>query len=713
MGPVIRLDKSNAERRPTREGSRAVDDAVDAALARWNDRVAATPSGSAAPGPPPNSRERRGRRPAASPAPAVDDGGLEYIEQLLSSPLGRAWVEDSSVTAALPPPQPTTEGVVASLPRRKVYAPSTGSLGVPSMATSSGVSVSSLRVLSRLFVWTWGYLRFYLGSALDALLGRSSLSRSATRFRLILESLGSTFIKLGQQLAVRADMLPYEYCEELSKMLDRVQPFPAEQAIAIIERRTGKRIGEIFEVFDPTPIGSASLACVYQAILKGGEKVAVKVRRPGIRETLAADLRAFSLLTWLAELLSFLRSGTSKNLRYELSGMLLEETDFRREARFTEIFRLEAERNGQSYITAPRVYAHLSSDEVLVTEFVSGVFLSEVLSVMDRGDQETLAMMRSRGIHPEEVARRLVMAFNWETMENVLFHADPHPANIVVKPDNSLVFIDFGSCGRFGSKTKRQWRQFHYYLANEDVAAMTDIAVAMLEPLPPIDLDAFKKEVELLYWDWLYAMKSDTSEWWEKASGVMWMKFIAVSRRYRVPINLDTLKGLRVTFLFDTIVFRLDRELDLSKEYGRYAKDAGKRARKRVTKALRRRALRGPGDNEFVAWEELGNMGEQMKGRIQHFLDSPRHNFMAVIDKAYYGLMVLLQAVGIGIALHLVLVLIFSAYNNLSGRNLSLWSTITTFAKHPLYQLVPLAVILIAIRKVLDRVSDPDVRNRN
>ena len=105
-------------------------------------------------------------------------------------------------------------------------------------------------------------------------------------------------------------------------------------------------------------------------------------------------------------------------------------------------------------------------------------------------------------------------------------------------------------------------------------------------------------------------------------------------------------------------------------------------------------------------------MGEQMKGRIQHFLDSPSHNFMAVIDKAYYGLMVLLQAVGIGIAMHLVLVVIFSVYNSLSGRDLDLWSTITTFVTHPMYQLLPLAVILIAIRKVLDRVSDPDVRNR-
>ncbi len=696
---------------PAERGPRA-QRAIDDALARWG----ADPG---VPPPPPKKKKSKGHKkkrdgsaePAVRPvetasgAPVVDER-LAAIDELLESPLGRAWIEDVDVAPATPPKK--VLGVVAPLPRRVMIAPSSTSTGVPSMATNIDVHVSLFRVAIRLFVWISGYLRYYLGNGLDVIMGRASDKRSAVRFRLILESMGSTFIKLGQQLAVRADILPYEYCEELSKMLDRVQPFPSEEAIAIIERQTGKPIGEVFEVFDPKPIGSASLACVFQAVLHGGQKVAVKVRRPGIRKVLAADLKAFAILASAAEMFTFVRSGTAKNLRYELSGMLMEETDFRREGRFTEIFRLEAERNKEVYVSAPIVYNEFTSDEVLVTEFVNGVFLSELLAVIDRKDEATLATLRLRGFQPEIVAQRLVMAFNWETLENVLFHADPHPANIVVKEDNTLIFIDFGSCGRFGSKSKRQWRQFHYYLANEDVAAMTDVAVAMLEPLPPIDLDAFKKEVESLYWDWLYAMKTDSAKWWEKASGVMWMKFIAISRRYRIPLNLDTLKGLRVTFLFDTIVFRLHRDLDLSEEYGRYAKRAGKRARKRVLKAWRRRMFRGPSNDEFLAWEDAFNMAEQIKGRMQHFLDTPSHNFGAVIDKAYYGLTVLLQAVGIGIGLHLLAVVVFAIYNHFTGQQLHLWSTIMEAVKHPFYQFIPLTVVLMAIRKVVARVSDPD-----
>ena len=114
----------------------------------------------------------------------------------------------------------------------------------------------------------------------------------AVRLRRAFERGGPTFAKLAQQLSMRADMLPYAYCAELSKMLDRAAAFPTEKAIAIIERNLGRPLGDVFEVFDPTPIGSASLACVFQAQLKTGERVAVKVRRPGIGPLIAADLRA-------------------------------------------------------------------------------------------------------------------------------------------------------------------------------------------------------------------------------------------------------------------------------------------------------------------------------------------------------------------------------------------------------------------------------------
>ncbi|MFO0724746.1 MAG: AarF/UbiB family protein [Myxococcota bacterium] len=667
--------------------------AVQDAMSRWN-------GGRGSP--------KEAEEPLFPPGDAPRDSRVEYLDQLLKEPLGQAWIQDTN-GKPLAEAMGDGPGVVAPLPRRRLLAPEPAGKGVPSMSVRMDVEASLWAVMVRVLIWILGYLRYRYLVAKDTLTRKNTVRRRAHHFRTTLERLGPTFVKLGQQLSLRADILPYEYCEELAEMLDRVPPFPSDVAIRIIERNLGKKIVDIFQVFDPTPIGSASLSCVYQALLRNGERVAVKVRRPGIRHTLAADIRGLSWLMEFAELVSLVRAGMTRNLRYELSTMLLEESDFHREARYTELFRREAEEGRQNYLGAPKVYHELSTDEILVTEFIQGIFLSEILGALDRQDEAALQHIKERGIDPRRIAEHLVMAFNWETLENLIFHADPHPANIVVREDNSVAFIDFGSCGRFGSRNKRLWRQFHYYLANEDVVGMTDVAIAMLEPLPPVDLDSFKKEVEALYWDWLYAMKSDSSEWWEKASGVMWMKFIALSQRYAVPVNIDTLKGLRVTFLFDTIVFRLCRDIDLSEEYQRYHRRAGRRARKRLQKTWGRRLLQGPSNKDYLKIEEMLHMNEQITGRMQRYLDTPQHSFSMKIDKAYYVMVKLLQVAVFGLVVHAIAVIALNVYAWVIGEQLSFWETFFKVISHPLYQIIPITIAIILIRKVLARLNDYDV----
>ena len=187
-------------------------------------------------------------------------------------------------------------------------------------------------------------------------------------------------------------------------------------------------------MFDPVPIGSASIGCVYQAELPTGEKVAVKVRRPNIGPKFAADLRALGWIMELAEGLAIIRPGMTYDLRLELKKMLFEELNYALEARYTELFARRAKKKKQDYIQAPRVFFELSGEDVLVTEFVSGIFLWEILAVIDRNDQKGLAELKLRGIDPETIAKRMIRAFYWETLENIFFHADPHPANIVVRP---------------------------------------------------------------------------------------------------------------------------------------------------------------------------------------------------------------------------------------------------------------------------------------
>src|SRR5262249_48624758 len=273
--------------------------------------------------------------------------------------------------------------------------------------------------------------------------------------RLVLQKAGGTFVKIGQQLAMRVDLLPGEYCAELSKMLDRMPAFPLEEALATVERATGKPWQEGFAVFDPEPVGSASIACAYQATLKNGTKVAVKIRRPGIGEMFMADFRVLDWLLGLAEFLAFVRPGFTIGFRRALRETLLEELDFRKEAHFQDIFRRHARRHAKKhFFTAPRVYFDLSSDEVLVQEFVSGMWLWEVIAAIEQNDPEGLKMMRELDIDPKVVARRILWAEFWSTNEELFFHADPHPANIAIGPGGSVTFIDFGSCGTFNNEQR-------------------------------------------------------------------------------------------------------------------------------------------------------------------------------------------------------------------------------------------------------------------
>jgi ubiquinone biosynthesis protein len=254
----------------------------------------------------------------------------------------RIWPQPSNSGAAAeaPPQAPhAIDDVVRSMPRRKILNSLDNAAVTLPMARRVTFRPGVFYPLLRLLVWMRVCVYFFCGNAVDVLLGRSSPQRSAVRLRRLFEAAGGSFGKLAQQLAVRADLLPYAYCVELSKLLDQAPAFPTANAIEIIERNLNRPLSEVFEIFDPLPIGSTSVACVYQAKLRSGEKVSVKVRRPDIGRKLSGDLRALDWLLISAEALTIIRAGLTRRFRQELWKTLMGELNFRAEARYTEMFR--------------------------------------------------------------------------------------------------------------------------------------------------------------------------------------------------------------------------------------------------------------------------------------------------------------------------------------------------------------------------------------
>jgi ubiquinone biosynthesis protein len=486
-------------------------------------------------------------------------------------------------------------------------------------------------------------------------------------------------------------------------------PFPVEEALEAVERTAGRPWDEIFSVFDPEPIGSASMACVYQATLMDGTKVAVKVRRPEIGELFMADFWVLDRLAELAEFLTFFRPGFSRNLRAELRDTLLEELDFRREGRFQDIFRRHAPKSGKTFFTAPKVYFEWSGEEVLVQEFVSGYWLWEIVGVVENGSPGERAMLQRLNIDPKEVARRLLWAVFWSMEEDMFFHADPHPANILVRPNSELTFIDFGSCGSFNYEQKAALEQIVVAMQNKDVEGMVRAATELLEPLPPMDVPEFLKmaETEFMHVLNTFNTPAEYTEWWERTTARQWISLVRVARKFNLPLSLHMLRMIRATLLYDTIVLRLDRRVDRYSEYALFMKERVKFVRKRWRKRLRDSGS----DGFYLRLDELADGASDLMLRAQKVMTTPIVTFGPTVDKWIFSVTVLSRMVGRILIVTLLTMGIVEVVRYGANEPSSPLDVLQSIFDSRYYQIFIVGAVVLNIRQILFRLRERDVGN--
>ena len=255
------------------------------------------------------------------------------------------------------------------------------------------------------------------------------------RVRMAIEELGPTFIKLGQILSNRPDLIPRELQVELQKLQENVPPFPAQEAISSIEKELGKSMREIFRDFDRDPVAAASIAQLHRAVLPTGETVAVKIQRPGLLELVKVDVDILRELAGLIErYVPASQSMGPQNLVDEFEKAIHQELDFLREA--ASIERFGSQFADDDRIMVPKVYSEYSTRKVMTMEFVDGRPLADLLSEDPRDERE--------GQRVAELGADLTLK---QIFQNGFFHADPHPGNILVLHDGRLCYLDFGLTG--------------------------------------------------------------------------------------------------------------------------------------------------------------------------------------------------------------------------------------------------------------------------
>ncbi|HTQ79824.1 MAG TPA: AarF/ABC1/UbiB kinase family protein, partial [Thermoanaerobaculia bacterium] len=449
--------------------------------------------------------------------------------------------------------------------------------------------------------------------------------RRAVRLRETLERLGGTFIKVGQQMSIRADVFAPTYCQELERLLDEVyaDPIPEGYIREVIHQQTGKPLTKSFSEFDFSPVGKASIACVYKAVLRSGETVAVKIRRPNIKRLFKADLTALSWVLRTAEFLTILRPQTSTNFRSELSRMLLEELDFRLEVRYQELFRRYFKRRKKLNTTAPKLYFELCGQEIIVSEFVTGVGMKDLLAAVEAEDTGYLEALRAHGIDPRQIAKQLVRGSYYGFFECPFFHGDPHPGNIVIQPGNRIVLLDFGACGVFAERERNQLAQMHYYHSQENVGGMVQCVIQLMEPLPPIDLDGLRQDLESAWWKGFYGIKSHHSGWQERTSYRLWEALFQEVIKYHIPLPLNVLRMIRATLLYDSVAARIHPRVNVFREYRKYYASYCRRIQRDVQESLLRQLFFGPDPANYVRLKRFLDVGEVLLRRVQIFLQKP------------------------------------------------------------------------------------------
>ncbi len=311
-----------------------------------------------------------------------------------------------------------------------------------------------------------------------------ALSRWA-RLRLTFEELGPTFVKFGQMLSTRADLLPPELVAELARLQDRVAPLPPGEAEAVVEAAFGRPLTALFRRFEAVPIASASIAQVHRAELSTGEAVAVKVRRPGIGRVIAADLEVLRQFARLLDRhLPAARAVDPVGLVEEFARTIRAEQDLAREGR--NINRFARQFGHDPTVRVPRVYGEQTTVSVLTLEYLEGVRLAD-LGIAGLGP-----FARKR------VARRGANAVLAQILVHGFFHADPHPGNVLVLPDQVVAFVDFGIVGHVDEPLRRQLTQVIRAVWRRDAAALATLATEITRPLDEVNVAALTDDLAWL-----------------------------------------------------------------------------------------------------------------------------------------------------------------------------------------------------------------------
>jgi ubiquinone biosynthesis protein len=412
--------------------------------------------------------------------------------------------------------------------------------------------VSLGALLRRLLVLSWHAMRASLGLPGVLLAPRGERARRAgVLLREALGAMGFTTIKLGQFLAFRFDLFPPALCEELGRLFDDAPPLPFATVRHVVEQELGAPLAAHFAAFARAPLAAASLAQVHRAVTRDGMAVAVKVQRPAARPAFEADMRSVRALARLLDALGVFGVLSAAELLAEFEDFTRRETDFRIEAAVAGTVR--AHRVTGEHV--PRVRRDLTTTHLLTTEFVAGARLTDLLADPDAW---------RAGPNRAQVIAIIARVCLTHALEDGLFHADPHPGNILVQPNGTVAFVDFGLFGQLSPMQRHHCIGYIRGLALGDFEASFHHYYRLLIPTEAANRAAFRCEMIRMMQHWSEASRRGDGDLRERHLGTLMLRTAALLRRHHIRMDADLLLFYRLLYVLDSLALRLDPRVDVT-----------------------------------------------------------------------------------------------------------------------------------------------------
>lgn len=389
------------------------------------------------------------------------------------------------------------------------------------------------------------------------------------RLRIAFEKLGPGFVKLGQLMASRPDLIPEHFVEEFSKLQDQVATIPFEAIKKQIESELNQKIEDVFESFDKEPLAAASIAQVHSAKLKNGQSVAVKIQRPGIDKILHTDI---SILRGLASLLESyvpeVKPFNPQGLVEEFFHTILFELDFRVEA--NNIRKIKSQLSHSDRVAIPEVFSEYSTQKILVLEKFDGIRFS---------DREQII---ARGIDPKKIIETGADAFFQMVMRNGLFHGDLHAGNLFVLPDGRIGIIDFGIVGRLSRRVQDSIISMFIAIMDEDYETLATEYVTLCSPTGDTDIALLQKDLMDTISPYVGLVLGDVNV------GKLLLQSTGIAAKHKLKVPRELMLLFKAIMTIDGLAKKLDPEFDILQLGNRLAKEvvAARYSKERLTKDL-------------------------------------------------------------------------------------------------------------------------------